>query len=280
MTIHLIQPFSVHGRYDDFDTRQVKRALSRLGYYTPDTRAGMDENRRPALFAALNAFRRDKGLPESDYLMPFDSTVYALNAAVEKHGNASRYVWRTRKDDRVRDEHAAREGRIFVWGFPPEGGHPGEDFNCRCWPEEIAEHKPERDRDRVCLDLMNAHNEVDAKIQEIQKQLSEIRNEISSREEKIQALEVQIRDLAVASVPNPVTGKSKLGPLGAIADVIDAAAKIYQIEQLREELNRLEKELKEFERQEAQLEREMAAAHKRRKDIEEQSRVLCQNFYG
>lgn len=45
------------------------------------------------------------------------------------------YVWRTKKDDKVRDSHREREGKVFNWHVPPEGGHPGEDHNCRCWAE-------------------------------------------------------------------------------------------------------------------------------------------------
>jgi SPP1 gp7 family putative phage head morphogenesis protein len=45
------------------------------------------------------------------------------------------YVWRTAGDNRVRGEHAARNGQIFAWNDPPEHGHPGREANCRCWPE-------------------------------------------------------------------------------------------------------------------------------------------------
>jgi SPP1 gp7 family putative phage head morphogenesis protein len=43
-----------------------------------------------------------------------------------------RYIWRTSKDERVRDEHAEREGQTFSWDDPPEGEHPGEAVQCRC----------------------------------------------------------------------------------------------------------------------------------------------------
>ncbi len=51
------------------------------------------------------------------------------------------YIWRTLKDGRVRDSHAAVDGKYFEWKNPPAVGargkavHPGEDFNCRCWAE-------------------------------------------------------------------------------------------------------------------------------------------------
>lgn len=58
------------------------------------------------------------------------------------------YIWRTKKDDKVRGKHAEREGEIFNWHVPPEGGHPGEDYNCRCWAEP---YKPERYADKPMI---------------------------------------------------------------------------------------------------------------------------------
>lgn len=45
------------------------------------------------------------------------------------------YVWRTCQDNAVRDSHRDREGRVFSWQERPMGGHPGEDYNCRCEAE-------------------------------------------------------------------------------------------------------------------------------------------------
>lgn len=53
------------------------------------------------------------------------------------------YLWQTRRDERVRGDpsglypnarpsHYARDGQIFNWKNPPEGGHPGEAPGCRC----------------------------------------------------------------------------------------------------------------------------------------------------
>lgn len=42
------------------------------------------------------------------------------------------YTWRTAQDERVREEHADREGELFKWDDPPEDGHPGFPINCRC----------------------------------------------------------------------------------------------------------------------------------------------------
>jgi SPP1 gp7 family putative phage head morphogenesis protein len=45
----------------------------------------------------------------------------------------SRYIWATSNDERVRDSHRDKEGKIYSWDDPPaDTGHPGEDFQCRC----------------------------------------------------------------------------------------------------------------------------------------------------
>lgn len=58
---------------------------------------------------------------------------------VDNNKNSSQYIWRTVQDDKVRSSHAARAGETFSWTNPPEGGHPGEDFGCRCWAEPVAQ---------------------------------------------------------------------------------------------------------------------------------------------
>lgn len=50
-----------------------------------------------------------------------------------------RYVWRTSNDERVRPEHAEREGQVFSWSDPPEDGHPGEPIQCRCHAEPVLD---------------------------------------------------------------------------------------------------------------------------------------------
>jgi SPP1 gp7 family putative phage head morphogenesis protein len=49
------------------------------------------------------------------------------------------YVWRTSMDERVRPEHAEREGEKFRWDDPPEDGHPGQPINCRCTAEPVLD---------------------------------------------------------------------------------------------------------------------------------------------
>ncbi len=58
----------------------------------------------------------------------------------EKKGE---YVWRTQGDGKVRESHAARDGEVFSWESPPDGGHPGEAPNCRCWAEDVKDNEAE-----------------------------------------------------------------------------------------------------------------------------------------
>lgn len=64
--------------------------------------------------------------------------------SIKQERPTTHYIWRTRRDNKVRPAHADREGQIFSWDEPPTGGHPGEDHNCRCTAEpyfpEISEY--------------------------------------------------------------------------------------------------------------------------------------------
>lgn len=59
----------------------------------------------------------------------------AVNKARQEELGVNSYVWRTSLDERVREEHAEREGEIFNWDDPPDDGHPGQPINCRCTAE-------------------------------------------------------------------------------------------------------------------------------------------------
>ena len=55
--------------------------------------------------------------------------------SIKQERPTTHYIWRTRRDGKVRSRHAEREGQIFAWDSPPPGGHTGEDYNCRCTAE-------------------------------------------------------------------------------------------------------------------------------------------------
>lgn len=60
-----------------------------------------------------------------------------LNRSRQQGLGIDSYIWRTAGDNRTRDEHAELEGEEFQWSDPPDIGHPGEDFQCRCYAEPV-----------------------------------------------------------------------------------------------------------------------------------------------
>ena len=58
-----------------------------------------------------------------------------LNQKRQENLGIEKFVWRTMKDNRVRDEHEARDGEAYEWSAPPDGEIPGEPIQCRCWAE-------------------------------------------------------------------------------------------------------------------------------------------------
>lgn len=59
----------------------------------------------------------------------------AVNRARQGELGITQYRWRTSLDERVRPDHAEREGKLFSWDDPPEDGAPGQPINCRCTAE-------------------------------------------------------------------------------------------------------------------------------------------------
>jgi len=65
-----------------------------------------------------------------------------LRARAEHVGSVG-YIWRTARDKDVRRIHKALEGTFHRWSDPPIAGergelaHPGQIYNCRCWPEVV-----------------------------------------------------------------------------------------------------------------------------------------------
>ena len=60
-----------------------------------------------------------------------------INQLRQEDLGIEQYIWRSQDDAKVRDSHAAYDDRVFRWDNPPEGGHPGEAHNCRCFAEPI-----------------------------------------------------------------------------------------------------------------------------------------------
>jgi len=70
----------------------------------------------------------------------------SITRNIPSENDSKYFVWRTRLDDKARKEHLNKEGLIFSKDAP-NLKIPGEDYNCRCWQEnlpanfKILEHK-------------------------------------------------------------------------------------------------------------------------------------------
>lgn len=68
-----------------------------------------------------------------------------LNAERQKSIGIKRFIWRTVRDNRVREEHTEREkasdpklgGTPYSYEDPPDGELPGEPHGCRCHGEPV-----------------------------------------------------------------------------------------------------------------------------------------------
>lgn len=72
-------------------------------------------------------------------------TASLLTQARAEYVGSVAYIWRTSGDTDVRPGHRAMNGKVFRWDDPPEveengrvmRHHPGQIWNCRCYPEPI-----------------------------------------------------------------------------------------------------------------------------------------------
>lgn len=128
------------------DVRAVKIALNKLGYYIPDFQKGMSGGAEADFFDAIKSFQRAFLISVDGRIDPDDVTMRYLNDELEDPNNfmifKGQYIWQTVGDEKVRGIHRIRDGRQYSWDDPPEGGHPGEDFGCRCWAEPILPTRP------------------------------------------------------------------------------------------------------------------------------------------
>lgn len=78
----------------------------------------------------------DYGLvEEAKELQQIENELISLISNRKEEHPTTHYIWHTQGDDKVRASHAANNGKIFAWNNPPATGHPGKDYNCRCWAE-------------------------------------------------------------------------------------------------------------------------------------------------
>lgn len=134
MEIKLNKPFGSNSAVDEFDVKQMKKALNRLGYYQPFEEVGITGIPEAAVFSALKSFQKDQNIQATGTAKPGDQTVKALGSESSKK-KGGKYVWRTVGDNKVRDSHAELNNTVRDLLDSPD---PGEEANCRCWAEPIT----------------------------------------------------------------------------------------------------------------------------------------------
>lgn len=87
-----------------------------------------------------------------------------------------KYIWHTQGDGKVRDSHAENDGKTFSWDSPPDTGHPGEDYNCRCWAEDIEDTCVELEMQMVAA--WAAHDELQQKRSDLNEEQAKVQNEL------------------------------------------------------------------------------------------------------
>lgn len=137
MKLKINKPFRSNAHVDPFDTRQMKRALNLLGYYTPEKTIGIHDIVDKKVFTALEKFQTDHALQPTGQAIPNDQTVETINNKLNQEKDIY-YIWRTVGDDKVRDGHAALDGEVRHISDSPQ---PGEEYNCRCWADPITGEK-------------------------------------------------------------------------------------------------------------------------------------------
>lgn len=132
-------------RIEQFTARNVALIKSVPQKYFDDIEkrllAGLSEGKRASELA--DELEERFGVAESDATRIANDQIGKLygelNQVRQEALGVTGYIWRTVNDNRVREEHADREGEHFEWDDPPAedayDGHPGTPINCRCWAE-------------------------------------------------------------------------------------------------------------------------------------------------
>jgi len=104
---------------------QIRDVLSDPDSYdlTPDELAAKIQERGQVSESRAELIARDQTLKLNGQITEARQTSAGITS----------YVWSTSLDDRVRENHASKEGQTFQWSDPPnDTGHPGADYQCRC----------------------------------------------------------------------------------------------------------------------------------------------------
>ncbi len=131
--LKIIEKRHLYNKYkeDHLEMKWATEVINRLTKQIPD-RHFSDQNRKEFYIARdlIQLIERKRAIKN--------------NETADNH-STTHYIWRTAGDGKVRDRHADNNGKTFSWDNPPNGIHPGEDYNCRCWAEPY--HREENEKE-------------------------------------------------------------------------------------------------------------------------------------
>ncbi len=113
---------------DDRTMETIRYALSRNVIRTVD--------RKELVSELTQTIKHMAGVNEKRAALIACDQVGKLNSQLAQYEQVNQgvdsYIWQTMMDNRVRPEHAERQGKRYYWNDPPSGGHPGWAIRCRC----------------------------------------------------------------------------------------------------------------------------------------------------
>ncbi len=180
------------------------------------------------------------------------------------------YIWRTVGDGRVRSSHAERNGKVFSWEDPPEDGHPGEAYNCRCWAEDIEKEEPKKDCEEIRWEVWVANRRINALHEQIEAAKYDVSKTIELLGDLKSLLEETRAALRIALIPSV----PKFPPsIGDAARAESQRRKILELQQRLEEIgNEIKTENDTLARQKKELEQLEHKQESHRQTAEELSR--------
>ncbi|AVP88141.1 hypothetical protein phytr_12160 [Candidatus Phycorickettsia trachydisci] len=126
---------------DTNDPKYLKEAYKEVKYKSNKTKNPGIQNRRNREANALDSDQCPMRSKPNDDPIPQGTSMKAeVSKTVVPRGlpntickpNDKYYIWRCQHDDKVRLKHQFHDGKIFDIDNPPDIGHPGDDYNCRC----------------------------------------------------------------------------------------------------------------------------------------------------
>ena len=199
------------------DVLEMKKLLNQLGLYEIPPH-GLTQYPDEAFIKAIRDFQNGNGLPPDGVMKPDGPTyrnmvlrlederpdanqplIHQLNQSQpvrtlerdKSNNKKGSYIWHTQGDGKVRESHAERDGKVFSWDNPPEGGHPGEGYNCRCWAE---------DTDVDCDYLRRQIETIEINLEKANRDFDKANDKFEKAWEKLKELEGKCQDELDASL--------------------------------------------------------------------------------